>query len=316
MASLVAFGHLEFLSNARTLSLYNQTGLAVDTFFVISGYLVYASFDKLPSLKPFYIKRFFRIYPLYALMIFVQAIVMIIWLGGKAQIIDIFEYITSNLVFANFLHPALGGIFLPPLNTAINLSLWTLKNEVAFYLLLPILWKLVKRFGFYVLLAIYVISTIYYAITSDYSDTISKQFPAQLRFFMVGIGIYLYFPADTSIIKQKYIFPLLAIAIFALCNFRHELHLLLIYPLLVGGLVFICAFSLPIIPLKYDISYGVYLIHAPLIQLCLLLGFFEDNLQFLFALIITVYMLAFIAEKFVELPMVRLGKKLSMKYAK
>lgn len=242
-------------------------------------------------------------------MIFLQTIVMIMLLGEKVQVVDIFEYIGSNLIFANFLHPALNGVFSPPLNKAINLSLWTLKNEVEFYLLVPIIWKLVKRFSVPVLIIIYAISTIYYAITIHYDDTIARQFPAQLRFFMVGIGIYLYFQPKKFIIQQKYIFPLLAIAIFTICNFRHELYLLPIYPLLVGGLVFICAFRLPVIPLKYDISYGVYLIHAPLIQLSLLFGIFEDSVWFLLVLLIIVYIFAFFAEKLVELPMVRLGKK-------
>ena len=325
LATLVVFGHFKFLpNNLPAHGLYNQSGLAVDAFFVISGYLVYASFDKLPSPKPFYIKRFFRIYPLYALMIFVQAIVMILLLGEKAQAIDILEYLGSNLIFANFLHPALNGVFLPPLYKAINLSLWTLKNEVVFYLFVPFLWKLVKKYGFSVLLIIYAISTIYYVITSDYGDDVSKQFPSQLRFFMVGIGMYLYchpaLVAGSGIVNFNSVFfprprykngvtAILIVTIFTICNFRHELHLLPIYPLLVAGLVFICAFRLPVIPLKYDISYGVYLIHAPLIQLSLLFGIFEDNLWFLFLLLVTIYILAFLAEKFVELPMVRAGKK-------
>jgi peptidoglycan/LPS O-acetylase OafA/YrhL len=162
---------------------------------------------------------------------------------------------------------------------------------------------------------IYAFSEIYCFLIGGYDDLVIKLFPAQLRFFVVGIGIHLYFTHE--IIEKNWLkYGLVAIILFMLCNYYNELHLSLIYPLLVGALVYICAFNLPQIPLKYDISYGAYLIHAPLIQLSLLFGLFEDSTRFLFMLLVVVYVLAFCAEKFVELPMVRLGKTLSKKYEK
>lgn len=314
LASLVVFGHFKALRYIKTGGgIFGYADFAVAAFFVISGYLVYASFDKLPKLKGFYIKRFFRIYPLYAFMIFAQTLVMFALLGDKAEFMDTLQYLAINLVFANFLHYDMGGLLSNLPDHGINVSLWTLKIEVMFYLLVPAIWWLVRRFGFSALLVIYILSTAYFLIVSNYSAVYAKQLFGQMRFFVVGIGLYLYqnklvIPAQTGI-WQKYIYMFFALILFAICSFRHELSISVIYPLLVGGLVFICALRLPALPIKYDVSYGVYLTHAPFIQLSLLLGFYQDSLWFLLPLLAVVYALAFIAEKFIELPMIKLGKK-------
>jgi len=362
LASLVMFGHFKALRYIKTGGgIFGYADFAVAAFFVISGYLVYASFDKMPKLKGFYIKRFFRIYPLYAFMIFTQTLVMLALLGDKAEFVDTLQYLASNLVFANFLHYDMGGLLANLPDHGINVSLWTLKIEVMFYLLVPALWWLVRRFGFSALLVIYILSTAYFLIVSNYSAVYAKQLLGQMRFFVVGIGLYLYqnkliipahpiipipindlsFPRrreswlktpacagvtmdrhlfvksfmGIGIIFKKYLYIPAALILFAICSFRHELPLSIIYPLLVGGLVFICALRLPALPIKNDISYGVYLIHAPLIQLSLLLGFYDDSLWFLLLIVAIVCLLAFIAEKFIELPMIKMGKKYAEKYA-
>ena len=84
-----------------------------------------------------------------------------------------------------------------------------------------------------------------------------------------------------------------------------------LYPVLLGILVYFCVFNLPIINLKRDVSYGVYLFHAPLIQISILLGLFANTITFLTVLIVVVFVLALLAEKFVERPGIRLGKKLA-----
>lgn len=316
LASLVVFGHFKVLPGlSPATGIYGYADFAVDAFFVVSGFLVYGSFDNSPKIGGFYIKRFFRIYPLYFVIIMVQVTVMALLLGKQAQLADALKYLACNLTFANFVYPDMGGLLDGQHIQAINPSLWTLKIEAMFYLIVPLIWWLVKRTGNIILPLIYVASTIFAAVAIYHGhETIAKQLPGQLRFFVMGIGFYIY--------RNKFNFPLpvsllLAFLLFAVCSLRHVYPLMLpIYPMLIGLLVFICVLRLPVIPLKLDMSYGVYLIHAPLIQIALLIGIFEDNTRFLIALLAVVYALAFIVEKIIEIPMVNYGKKLSSGFSK
>ncbi len=319
LATLVIFGHFKVLPGIYSNDgLYDYADFAVDAFFIVSGYLVYGSFEnsqKIGSQRigSFYIRRFFRIYPLYLVIILLQMLAMIILLGDKAQFFDAIKYLGSNLIFANFISPDIGGLLSGQHNNAINPSLWTLKIEAAFYLIIPLLWWLVSRMGIKSLLFIYILSTAFTVIAIHYGEeTLSKQLPGQLRFFVVGIALY--YCRDKFNIPFYFAF-IIAVILFVICTFRSVLPLMPIYPLLVGALVFICVLRLPAIPLKLDISYGVYLIHAPLIQLSLLLGFFEDSTRFLLLLLVVVYILAFMVEKIIEIPMVRYGKKLSERFS-
>lgn len=319
LATLVIFGHFKVLPGLSSADgLHGYADFAVDAFFIVSGYLVYGSFANSPKIGSqrigsFYIKRFFRIYPLYLVIILLQMLAMIILLGDKAQFADVIKYLGSNLIFANFISPDIGELLSGQHNNAINPSLWTLKIEAAFYMIVPLLWWLVNRMGIKALLFIYILATAFAAIAIHYgAETLSKQLPGQLRFFVVGIALYHYRDKFNPSLLFAFI---IAIILFAICTFRSVLPLMPIYPLLVGALVFICVLRLPVIPLKLDMSYGVYLIHAPLIQLALLLGFFEDSTRFLLLLLAIVYILAFMVEKTIEIPMVRYGKKLSERFS-
>jgi peptidoglycan/LPS O-acetylase OafA/YrhL len=316
LATLVVFGHFKVLPGLEheAVGIYGYADFAVAAFFVVSGYLVYGSFVNSPEISlqkmsSFYVKRFFRIYPLYAFMILAQTVFMVWVLGDSVRFADVIKYLGSNLIFANFISPDIGRVLSGMHNNAINPSLWTLKIEVMFYLAVPFLWWLINRYGVKILMVTYVLSTIFAAVTLYYGhETLSKQLPGQLRFFVVGIAIYIF---KDKFNLSSYKALTMAFIIFAICSFRDVLPVNSIYPLLLGMLVFICALRFPVMELKYDISYGVYLIHAPLIQAALLLGIYENNLVFLSLLLAAVFAAAFAAEKLIEIPMVRYGKKLS-----
>jgi peptidoglycan/LPS O-acetylase OafA/YrhL len=241
-------------------------------------------------------------------------------LGEKAEFSDAISYLASNLVFANFLQPDMGGLLADLHNQAINPSLWTLKIEVMFYLLVPIIFWAVKRFGLISLTFIYLSSTAYFLLTHGHSDMIAKQLPSQLRFFVIGIYLYshpiiLHYAKSNARDKlDGAIVVFIGCLLLLICSLRSFLLFAPLYPIFLGSAIFVLAFRAPTLPIKNDISYGVYLIHAPLIQLSLLLGFYQDSLLFLLMLVVVVLELAFIAEKLVELPMIKLGKKLAKKY--
>lgn len=310
LALMVVLGHFHTLPHrVRATGPYGLSDFAVDSFFVVSGYLIAQSFDRKPELRGFFIRRFFRLYPLYAFMIFVQAAIMLGLLGHPlAWLHDALRYIGANLVFFNFLAHNIGGLFASTPDPGINPSLWTLKIEVGFYLLLPLIWLVTRRFHPGLLIFLYVLSTLYYSYAAAHGQMdLAKQLPGQLRFFIIGIAIYRY--ADRIIVPP---FPATCLA--GLCLFavylRYDWHFAAIYPLCIGLFVFLVALRMKPIPLKTDISYGVYLIHAPLIQLSLLTDVYQDTPLFLAGLIAIVCLLASAAEYWVERPGIELGKRI------
>ncbi|MBA57348.1 MAG: hypothetical protein CMK89_23110 [Pseudomonadales bacterium] len=98
----------------------------VDLFFVVSGFLISLMLLKEQSktgdiqLKRFYLRRYLRLTPLYAV------IAIIFWFSGARN----HEWIWANLLYVNnFLHPD---------NMALQWT-WTLAVEEQFYLLLPLI---------------------------------------------------------------------------------------------------------------------------------------------------------------------------------
>jgi len=146
LAVLVYFAHWNILtSQGISNSLFQLSGFAVDMFFVVSGFLIFWSFDADQNKKHFYIKRFFRIFPLYAFLIILQTLFFIGFSDGGFE--SIVNYFISNIFFLNFLSHSIGTTLSALQVDAINGSLWTLKNEVAFYLFVPLIFMLYKKWG-------------------------------------------------------------------------------------------------------------------------------------------------------------------------
>jgi peptidoglycan/LPS O-acetylase OafA/YrhL len=75
LAVLVFFAHWNILTLQELSNpLFHLSGFAVDMFFIVSGFLIFWSFDSDQNKKHFYIKRFFRIFPLYAFLIVLQTL--------------------------------------------------------------------------------------------------------------------------------------------------------------------------------------------------------------------------------------------------
>ncbi len=146
LAVLVFFAHWNILTLQELSNpLFHLSGFAVDMFFIVSGFLIFWSFDNDQNKKHFYIKRFFRIFPLYAFLILLQTLFFIGFSDGN--FIEIVKYFVVNIFFLNFLAPSVGTTLGSLEVDAINGSLWTLKNEVVFYALVPLIFMLYKKWG-------------------------------------------------------------------------------------------------------------------------------------------------------------------------
>lgn len=146
LAILVFFAHWNILTSQDISNqLFHLSGYAVHMFFIVSGFLIFWSFDANQNKKHFYIKRFFRIFLLYAFLIILQTLFFIGFSDGST--FEVIKYFIANIFFLNFLAPSVGSTLSSLEVNAINGSLWTLKNEVVFYLIVPLLFMFYKKWG-------------------------------------------------------------------------------------------------------------------------------------------------------------------------
>lgn len=308
LAILVYFAHWNTLSVQNIeIFIFKLSGFAVDMFFVVSGFLIFWSYENDQNNKNFYIKRFFRIFPLYAFLIVLQTLFFIGFSDGNS--FEIIKYFIVNIFFLNFLAPTVGTIFSGLEVNAINGSLWTLKNEVAFYVIVPLIFILYKRFGIIFLLIMYILSVIY-MFTVDYMgiEKLLVQFPAQLRLFTIGIICYVIFTKfnKNNIYLAVLISFLLVVLFKDIIYFKY-----MIYPMCIGVFVIFCAYFVKHIKVDFDFSYSFYILHFPVIQLALYFGINPTNpiISFL-TLFIVILILSYLSEKYIEKKFIKIGKNI------
>ena len=144
LAIVVVFVHCYALSESSSLNIINHLmsgPVAVEGFFAISGFLIFASYERTASLREYFSNRAFRILPGYWL-----STVFCVLIGFSMGHFQVGKFLIANLTFMNFLHPNIAGVFdLNPANNAMNGALWTITIEVMFYLAVPVIIWLCRR---------------------------------------------------------------------------------------------------------------------------------------------------------------------------
>jgi peptidoglycan/LPS O-acetylase OafA/YrhL len=217
-AGIVCLFHAYKLSGYRELEwiprLLPSSEAAVKAFFVVSGFLIFKSFEESSCIRSYFVKRVRRIFPAYFAVVMLCA--LFLWLASSLPLgqyfsFDWLKYVFANLVFLNFLHPHLPGVFEGHRYDIVNGSLWTLKVEVMFYACVPIFSCLFKRFGHLpVLAAGYLVSVSYSSLLNGYAADhdsafhreLARQLPGQLSYFMAGAFFYYFFPFFVRHYKQ------------------------------------------------------------------------------------------------------------------
>jgi peptidoglycan/LPS O-acetylase OafA/YrhL len=317
-AFVVFLFHAHALSGAQELAIFSKylsSDIAVKSFFVVSGFLIFMSYENSGSVSGYFGKRIRRIYPAYAFVILASVMLGGIFSSyGLSDYLSLalLKYIIANLLFLNFLQPDLPGLFLSNSLQAVNGALWTLKIEVMFYLLVPLAVMAFTRLGrLPVLMVMYVGSVIYSAAMGALAAQsgsglyleLQRQLPGQLCFFVAGAAGYYYFHY-----LSRYALPLMATAVAA---FMLQLWLpwIVVQPLALGIVVVYVACIFPRLGNfgRYgDFSYGIYIVHFPILQLLIAYGAFEGApwLALLTAMAI-VMVAAILLWHFIEKPFLR-----------
>ncbi|MDE3073337.1 MAG: acyltransferase [Pseudomonadota bacterium] len=268
-ASMVIYGHASTIAPAvKGPDIFVRSGwgiysgdIAVDIFFLISGFLVTGSYIRQKNLYAFAKARFLRVYPAYVLNVVGLALVygLLFTSLPKAaylQQADVWNYITTNLKMSSSMAWSLPGVFEHGIRTStINGSQWTLPAEVRMYVLLGVMATLglltSARVTTAVLGALLVLGVLRPELFPLHQDWFRLA-----AYFSVGVLVYMH--RSRLHVRLEWIVALVLLAILT----RH----LAIYPmafaLALGGVVLGLAYLTP--PLRWlarfgDPSYGVYL---------------------------------------------------------
>jgi len=273
----ILLAHLSVLSQNSSLVFilkWVSAHLSIQGFFVISGFLVSKSYLNTDTLKKYFIKRIKRIIPAYAIVILLAAIGFSVLstysLSDYYLNSQWFKYIGWNLVFLNFMQPCLPGLFEHHhLECAVNGSLWTLKVEEGFYLVLPVIFFIISRLKntWIVLIVLYISSILFMYLMEDVLayPLIAKQLPGYICYFVTGTGLYLGFE---FFIKHQLLLFLVAVSLLII-SYIYPLKIDFLFPASFGTLVILSAYNIPFLNHfgKYgDFTYGLYIYHYPIIQ--------------------------------------------------
>jgi peptidoglycan/LPS O-acetylase OafA/YrhL/O-antigen ligase len=255
--------------------------IGVQGFFVLSGYLVWASLERADSLALYAEKRARRLLPGYLAVILATVVAALILIPAvRGDLSSVARYLGWNLAFLNFMEPNLPGVFEDNRFTEINGALWTLKIEVMFYLVLPLLALALRAAGTHR----WILFAVIYAAAEAWRFglepmggvwvELSRQLPGQMSFFITGIALC----AWRGEINWRSMLVPLGVILFVLSILVPQAE-----PLRAAGLGILAVWLAVGIPKLFDaarfgdLSYGLYIVHFPIIQCIVAAGLFATS---------------------------------------
>lgn len=290
LAFSVVVAHFNYLCGADIpWPVSSSTG--VGGFFALSGFLIYRNFDSRPILRHYVLSRALRILPPYFLIVLLCALLLapLSQLPATEYFLSPqwWKYLGANLLFLNFLEPALPGVFDSPefVTGAVNGSLWTMKVEWCLYLSVPVVAALIRKlhrtpgtsswlFAAIIAMSIgytWLFQTLYWRSGHEIYAILGRQVFGQLSFFYTGV--LLFYHLDSFLRHRWVMLAILACGIAAMRIWPGTI--VFLKPPVEGSLVIWFSmvgrwghyFS------RHDnVSYDIYLFHFPVIQTAVWFG--------------------------------------------
>jgi len=282
------------LFNLKEYSLFNNGGIAVTFFFVLSGFLIsYLLFKESDitnniSVKKFYFRRILRIWPLYFLIVIIGIIFLpyiLDFIGYSYSLPYSFnDVILYYILFSPFMVNIFYGHHLIE-------PLWSIGVEELYYIVWAPLFKFLRNYILpIIILIIFVRSLLIYASFLGYFDPVIQRLIRMLRFEAMAIGglaaylIYNYSSILTHFLFSRLsqflliIFVLLRIFAFKLLVAQSMVFNFLFTTPVISQLVIMIIFAWLIINISLNpksivrldnkilnflgnISYGIYMYH-------------------------------------------------------
>lgn len=290
----------------------------VPIFFVISGFLISASWKRSTSATDYAIKRAARIFP--ALWLCIALTVLAVTLLG-------FD-LASGAGLAWIGLQAVGAIYTPGILRefgigAYNTSLWTIPVELQFYVALPLLYLLAARLAgrrVFVLLAfaVFLIGAVVAYATwlpqlgqpeTGLQKLVRYSFLPHFYLFLMGVAMREFELHRHPLVAGKALFWIALLV--AYCWFVPSSPVAAIgQRLILGVCVLSVAYTLPTLAGRTlngrDISYGIYIFHGLAINVAVQLGF-KGQTPSMFAVMGATMLLATMSWIVVERPALRLA---------
>lgn len=239
--------------------------LAVDCFFVLSGFLITQSWLAQPRVSAYARKRALRILPAMVAALVFGALVIGPFVSG----IPVGQYLSSSAPWLHFLSVALNRyLCVPPvfadnpLPYLLNSPLWSLRYELLCYALVPLFVARGGRLGVLATAGAFATSWVYFLTRPD--DGIPSMMARLLTCFSAGMLMFLL----RERIPYSRALAIAAASVLALSFFTAEFRQ--VFPVAGSYLLLFIAFS-PRLPLHHfarhgDFSYGLYVFAYPIQQ--------------------------------------------------
>jgi len=317
-ATLVVIGHAfavalrDPMSEPQLFFHYTFSYLAVNLFFIASGFLVTKSMLYRGDVAEYSSARFLRIYPgLIVHMLFVMLII-----GPLATSLSLGEYFThidflkQPFVVLSFISAQmwLPGVFETNAEHMASAPLWTLRYEILAYIGTAIIFSMGLLKKKWMALAQFILPSIAWVAVHGLGiyDVIPATIQSLLRFGIAyGLGAAIYAYRDRLTFHSLGIPLMIAFAALTakLQAFEVTMNLMLAYMIMWAA--YVKAPKLDFLKEFSDVSYGVYIYHWCILQLVFMM---MPNLSVtaLFAITVPItFVLANLSWHFVEKPMLK-----------
>ncbi len=320
LAVAVLLSHFSVLTGSNTQFWTSFGNYRVKGFFVISGFLILFSFLRSDNITTYAKKRLRRIFPAYIVAVMLCAIlcmfVSIYDFEDYYLSSDFCKYLVANLSTLNFLHPTLPGVFISNPIQAVNGSLWTIKVELALYISVPFICYFMSKWNKkIVLLSVYIISVVSYQIFTLFGNKfggdiyflLRKQFVGQMSYFYSAGAILIFFRHFYK--YRLWILPFSLI----ICLLKDISYFYFLEPIAFSSLIIGSVYSLRFLngfKKLGNISYGIFLVHFPIVQLLVYFRVHEYNYwgALLLCFVCSIF-LAILSWNYIEKPFIQ-GRKL------
>lgn len=287
----------------------------VPAFFFLSGFLIYGSYQTTNDLFKYFRNRFLRLFP----ALFVVCTISSLWIYFYRYNMG---FLDNDFIFSwTLLQISIGQAYNPPELRdfgvgVINGSLWTITVEIIFYFMVPFISYFIKKFRFS-LFFITFLSFIFYSYSEYFLSfdlflgrtlyDFLKLTPLYWGWmFFLGIYFYIYFEYLEKYFKY-FIFAF--IPLFLLLSFGVDgpffnstgNQLGLFYFIFYVMIIIFIAFKLKPMNINCDLSYSVYIIHMPLVNV-----FMVYNINNVFLLFFIVFLFSLFSWFYIEKPSLKL----------
>ena len=296
--------------------------LAVYGFFVLSGFFMIQSLESNDSLLRYFKNRALRILPAFWLSLLISSFVLAPILAENFDIKSAINFFFKAGFFHIFGYAwTINGVFPHnPMIDGINGSMWTLKHEIALYILLPFIVYLThkKRILLFFVFAVFFIL----AFTNINSNFIlfnipccrawvlaANEYPSFIVFsayFFAGVILYKY---REFIIASKRIW-FMCFALFIIALFFGNLKIITLFVFAYLIILFGSNYKKKIFSRTGDYSYGMYIYAFPVQQT--LVHFYRESMNVYIFLIVSFFitlMLSILSWHFLEKKFLKFKKR-------